>query len=157
MKRIGTVHFDSAKAETKWTVPPGFTHGGDCLEITEGFLEQALETFRKEIFDSLHVAMPGKVVSFDPESGTAVIQPAIRKRDMDGKLVTAPVLNGVPVYLPTAEFAPQAGDQCMVIFADCCIDGWFDTGDAVVPPAARTHDLADGFAIVGFRTRGGSA
>ena len=75
---------------------------------------------------------------------------------MDGRLVTAPVMNGVPVYLPTADFAPQAGDQCMVIFADCCIDGWFDTGSAVVPPAKRTHDLADGFALVGFRTRGGN-
>ena len=75
---------------------------------------------------------------------------------MDGRLVTAPMLSGVPVFLPKADFAPQAGDQCMVIFADCCIDGWFDTGSAVVPPAKRMHDLADGFAIVGFRTRGGN-
>ena len=126
------------------------------MEITEGFLEQALETFRKEIFDSLHVAMPGQVVAYDDSTGTATIQPAVRRRDMDGNVVTAPVLNGVPVFLPTADFVPQAGDQCMVIFADCCIDGWFDTGSAVVPPAKRMHDLADGFAIVGFRTRGGN-
>ena len=126
------------------------------MEITEGFLEQALEAFRKEIFDSLHVAMPGQVVAYDDSTGTATIQPAVRRRDMDGRLVTAPVLNGVPVFLPTVDFTPQAGDQCMVIFADCCIDGWFDTGSAVVPPAKRMHDLADGFAIVGFRTRGGN-
>ena len=126
------------------------------MDITEAFLEQALEAFRKDIFASLHVAIPGQVVSYDMESGTAVIQPAIRKRDIDGKLVTAPVLSGVPVYLPTADFTPGEGDQCMVIFADCCIDGWFDTGNAVVPPSKRSHDLADGFAIVGFRTRGGN-
>ena len=96
------------------------------------------------------------MVSFDSETGTAVIQPAVRRRDLDGNVVTAPVLSGVPVYLPTAEFAPHAGDQCMMIFADCCIDGWFDTGGAVVPPTKRMHDLADGFAIVGFRTRGGN-
>ena len=53
------------------------------------------------------------MVSFDTETQTAVIQPAIRKRDIDGKLVTAPVLSGVPVYLPTADFVPQAGDQCI--------------------------------------------
>jgi hypothetical protein len=126
------------------------------LEITEGFLEQALEAFRKEIFASLHVAMPGRVVAYDAETGTATIQPAVRRRDLDGNVVTAPVLSGVPVYLPTADYAPREGDQCMVIFADCCIDGWFDTGSAVVPPAKRMHDLADGFAIVGFRTRGGN-
>ena len=155
MKRLGQSFLLQHSLKQK-RPSPRFTHAEVFdLEITEGFLEQALEAFRKDIFASLHVAMPGRVVSFDPESGTAVIQPAIRKRDMDGKVVTAPVLTGVPVFLPTADFAPQAGDQCMVIFADCCIDGWFDTGDAVVPPAARTHDLADGFAIVGFRTRGG--
>ena len=126
------------------------------MEITEGFLEQALEAFRKEIFASLHVAMPGRVVAYDAETGTATIQPAVRRRDLDGRLVTAPMLNGVPVFLPTADFVPQTGDQCMVIFADCCIDGWFDTGSAVVPPSKRTHDLADGFALVGFRTRGGN-
>ena len=126
------------------------------MEITEAFLEQALEAFRKEIFASLHVAMPGRIVLFDAETGTATIQPAVRKRDLDGKLVTAPMLIGVPVYLPTADYAPREGDQCMVIFADCCIDGWFDTGNAVVPPSKRTHDLADGFAIVGFKTRGGN-
>ena len=142
--------------ETKWTVPQFHAREVLDLEITEGFLEQTLEAFRKDIFASLHVAMPGKVVSYDAGSGTAVIQPAIRKRDIDGNLVTAPVLSGVPVFLPTAEFMPREGDQCMVIFADCCIDGWFDTGSPVVPPAARTHDLADGFALVGFRTRGGN-
>ena len=157
MKRIGTVLLASAFAETIRTVPPGFTHVEVFgLEITEGFLEQTLEAFRKEIFASLHVAMPGRVVAYDAETGTATIQPAVRRRDMDGRLVTAPMLNGVPVFLPTADFMPQTGDQCMVIFADCCIDGWFDTGSAVVPPAKRMHDLADGFAIVGFRTRGGN-
>ena len=157
MKRIGTVLLASAFAETIRTVPPGFTHVEVVgLEITEGFLEQTLEAFRKEIFASLHVAMPGRVVAYDAETGTATIQPAVRRRDMDGRLVTAPMLNGVPVFLPTADFMPQTGDQCMVIFADCCIDGWFDTGSAVVPPAKRMHDLADGFAIVGFRTRGGN-
>ena len=126
------------------------------MDMTETFLEQALEAFRKDIFASLHVAMPGRVVSYDASTGTATIQPAIRKRDIDGNLVTAPVLSGVPVFLPTEEFTPQTGDQCMVIFADCCIDGWFDTGSPVVPPSRRMHDLADGFALVGFRTRGGN-
>ena len=126
------------------------------MEISEAFLEQTLEAFRKDIFASLHVAMPGRIVSFDSSTGTATIQPAIRKRDIDGKLVTAPILSGVPVFLPTAELVPQAGDQCIVIFADCCIDGWFDTGSPVVPPSKRAHDLADGFALVGFRTRGGN-
>ena len=44
------------------------------MEITEGFLEQALEAFRKEIFTSLHVAMPGIVQAYDAERRTAVVR-----------------------------------------------------------------------------------
>ena len=43
------------------------------MEITEGFLEQALEAFRKEIFGSLHVAMPGRVVAYDAETGKMLV------------------------------------------------------------------------------------
>ena len=121
------------------------------MQITESFLRQALESFRREILSSLHVAMPGIIRSYDASSATAEVQPALRRRTSSGDLVTAPVLSGVPVFLPSADFTPSAGDHCLLIFCDFCIDGWFDTGQPVLPPSPRMHDLSDAFAIVGFR------
>ena len=60
---------------------------------------------------------------------------------------------GVPVFLPSADFVPVPGDHCLLIFCDFCIDGWFDTGQPVLPPSPRMHDLSDAFAIVGFRPK----
>lgn len=119
--------------------------------ITEAFLRDALADLKREIFSSLHVAMPGTLVSFDPTSGTADIQPALRRRTVSGVLMQAPLLTSVPVFLPSSDFAPSPGDPCLLIFADFCIDGFRDTGQPVIPPSPRTHDLSDAFAFVGFR------
>ena len=42
----------------------------------------------------------------------------------------------------------------VVIFADCDIDRWFETGGSEVPGSSRMHSLSDGFAFIGFRARG---
>ena len=123
------------------------------MQITESFLRQALDSLRREILSSLHVAMPGIIRSYDAASATAEVQPALRRRTSAGDLVTAPVLSGVPVYLASADVVPAPGDHCLLIFCDFCIDGWFDTGQPVLPPSPRMHDLSDAFAIVGFRPK----
>ena len=108
-----------------------------------------MQALKQEIFESLHCALPGTVVSFDAETQTAVIQPAVRT----GSDVDLPLLRDVPVFMPVS-FEIQEGDACLVIFADRDIDSWFETGEAEVPPSGRMHSLSDGFAFVGFRTRG---
>ena len=106
------------------------------------------EALRKEIFASLHCALPGTVVSFDAERQTAVIQPAVKLGSM-----MFPLLGDVPVFMPVS-FDVHPGDACLVIFADIDIDAWFDTGVPQEPRSARKHSLSDGFAFVGFKTGG---
>ena len=125
--------------------------------VTESFLRQALEALKQEIRSSLHVAMPGIIQSFDAVSGTASVQPALRRRAVSGDLLTAPILSDIPVFLPSADFTPAAGDPCLLVFADFCIDGFLQTGQPVLPPSPRTHDLSDAFAFAGFRLRGGTS
>ncbi len=108
-----------------------------------------LQALKQEIFESLHCALPGKVVSFDADSQTVVIQPAVRT----GSDVDLPLLLDVPVFMPVP-IEVHEGDACLVIFADRDIDAWFESGEAEVPPSSRMHSLSDGFAFVGFRTRG---
>ena len=96
---------------------------------------------KKEIFSSLHCALPGIVESFDEPSGTACIRLA---------LSGMPVLRDVPVFV-CADVNP--GDLCLVVFADCNADAFLETGETEEPRSGRMHSLSDGFAFVGFRRR----
>ena len=105
-----------------------------------------MQALKQEIFESLHCALPGTVVSFDAETQTAVIRPAVKLRSG----TDMPLLRGIPVFMPVP-FEVQEGAACLVVFADRDIDSWFETGEAEVPPSGRMHSLSDGFAFVGFR------
>ena len=106
------------------------------------------DALKRDFFSSLHCALPGKVLSFDPETRTAEIQPAVKQGSL-----TYPLLSGVPVFMPVP-FDVKPGDACLVVFADIDIDAWMASGEAELPLSTRRHSLSDGFAFVGFRTAG---
>ncbi|HEJ8623023.1 TPA: translation initiation factor IF-2 [Klebsiella michiganensis] len=123
-----------------------------------GALAEVLASERKTLNEQLRVALPGIIQSFDPDTVTAVVQPAIRyiERDNDGNKNTKdyPLLVDVPVIFPrgggcTLTFPVKEGDECLVIFADRCIDFWWQSGGVQEPVDGRMHDLSDAFAIVG--------
>lgn len=127
-------------------------------QTRSGSLAEALTSERKTGNEQLRVAMPGIIQAFDPETVTAVVQPAIRavERGNDGNASTTdyPLLLDVPVVFPrgggcTLTFPVKAGDECLVIFADRCIDFWWQNGGIQEPVDTRMHDLSDAFAIVG--------
>lgn len=65
-----------------------------------------------------------------------------------------PLLVDVPVVMPRAGgyslvFVPKVGDECLVVFADMCIDAWWQSGGVQPQADKRRHDLSDGFAIMG--------
>ena len=109
-----------------------------------------LQALKQEIFESLHCALPGIVESFDPESQTAVIRPAVKSRSEP----ELPLLRDVPVHMPVS-FDVSPGDHCLVVFADSDIDAWFASGEVSEPGSCRMHSLSDGFAFVGFDSGGG--
>ena len=119
---------------------------------------EEIKVLKQDILSSLHCALPGTVVSFDAESQTAVVQPAVKHRPMSSRPtegsgeIPMPLLRDVPVFMPVP-FEINPGDACLVIFADCDIDAWFESGEAKVPASNRSHSLSDGFAFVGFRPR----
>ena len=122
-----------------------------------GALAEVLASERQTINEQLRVALPGIIQSFDLGAVTAVVQPAIRyiERDNDGNKVTQdyPLLVDVPVVFPrgggcTLTFPVKEGDECLVIFADRCIDFWWQSGGIQEPVDGRLH-LSDAFCIVG--------
>ncbi|MBJ3816656.1 translation initiation factor IF-2 [Shimwellia pseudoproteus] len=123
-----------------------------------GSLAEVLTSEKRANYEQLRVAMPGIIQSFDPDTVTAVVQPAIRavSRDNDGNTSTHdyPLLVDVPVVFPrgggcTLTFPVKAGDECLVIFADRCIDFWWQNGGVQEPVDGRMHDLSDAFCIPG--------
>lgn len=127
-------------------------------QTRSGELSEVLKTERGVIQSQLRVALPGIIQSFDPDAVTAVVQPAIRyiEQDNDGRKATRdyPLLVDVPVVFPrgggcTLTFPVKPGDECLVIFADRCIDFWWQSGGVQEPVDSRMHDLSDAFAIVG--------
>lgn len=123
-----------------------------------GALAEVLASERKVLSEQMRVALPGIIQSFDPDTVTAVVQLAIRyiERDNDGNKNTKdyPLLVDVPVVFPrgggcTLTFPVKEGDECLVIFADRCIDFWWQSGGIQEPVDGRMHDLSDAFCIVG--------
>jgi len=112
-----------------------------------GQKERAL---RNDILKSIHVAIPGEVVSYDSTQRTAVIQPVIREWN---STENPPLLLDVPVFFyGNLLFTPTKGDGCLVVCADSCIDSWIQSGGVSTPIVARNHSMSDGFAFVGFRS-----
>ena len=121
------------------------------MEISESFLHTALTSLKRDILTSLRGMMPGRVLTYDASSGLASVQPGLCRKTASGEILPAPVLSGVPVFLPSAGFSPAPGDACLLLFADFCLDAWLATsGEAALPPSPRAHDLSDAIALAGY-------
>lgn len=120
-------------------------------------------TERKEKLDTraaaikTRVCVPGIIQSFDAAAQTVTVQPALREKmciDGDESWVDIPLLVDVPIVVPRAggyalTLPIQQGDECLVVFGDMCIDGWWQSGGVQNQVECRRHDLSDGFAIIG--------
>lgn len=129
-----------------------------ALNSQLGSKEQADAQLAQAIVSAMRVSIPGIIQSFDPDAVTAVVQPAIKGAEQDESgaevSVNLPLLVDVPVVFPrgggcTLTFPVKEGDECLVIFADRCIDFWWQSGGIQEPVDGRMHDLSDAFCIVG--------
>lgn len=119
----------------------------------------------------LRCATPGIVVSFDPDKQTCVVQPAIQELVLKPPPATPQTPNpGTTQNIPVSEtiapiqdvpimmmrvpgwsitFPITEGTECLLIFADMCIDGWWQNGGVNPQYDRRRHDLSDAFALFG--------
>jgi hypothetical protein len=119
----------------------------------------------------LRCAMPGIVMSFDSEKQTCVVQPAIQEMVLLAPpattqnpnpgttqniptSVTIKPLQDVPIMMMrvmgwSMTFPITEGTECLLIFADSCIDGWWQNSGVNPQYDRRRHDLSDAFALFG--------
>lgn len=106
----------------------------------------------------LHTCLPGIIVSFDPATQTAAVQPAVKRIFTERGAVNLPVCVDVPVAFPGGgdfflTFPVKAGDECILLFSERAIDYWHANGGTQLPAEYRLHDLSDGIAQVGLNSQ----
>lgn len=137
----------------------GDTHGEEWFCEIEGENAAACESRDDETADSIHCALPGIIEAFNEAEQTVSVRLAIREkvRDETGSGWTdreIPRLENVPVYFPRAGgwsllFPITPGDECLVVFCDRCIDGWWQSGGVQNQAESRSHDYSDAIALPG--------
>lgn len=132
-------------------------------------LDNSPDSFKavsKAVMSRLRVAMPGIINSFDSVRQTVNVDIAVYDRiqpylpssiptySTQTGDIKIPTLLDVPLCIPRGgNFAltvpVSQGDECLVIFADMCINQWFDNGGYTnVQQVLRRHDLSDAFAVL---------
>lgn len=118
-------------------------------------LENLVSRIIEDTKSDIRVSLPAKITSFDSVKQTVSCIPTIRELvNINGevKYTTLPTLQDVPIIIPRAgnwalTLPIKAGDECIVIFQDLCIDGWWSRGDIQNWNDLRRHDLSDAIAI----------
>jgi len=108
--------------------------------------------------------MPGIVQSFDATDCTAAVQIAIlyQNRDKNNNwqnITPSPVIPKAIVQFPGNKnfiytFPLEAGDEGLLIFADRCVDSWWQSGGVQPQLDIRQHDLTDAIFIPGIKSKG---
>ena len=110
------------------------------------------------------VSMPGIVQSFDATDCTAAVQIAIlyQNRDKNNNwqnITPSPVIPKAIVQFPGNKnfiytFPLAAGDEGLLVFADRCVDSWWQSGGVQPQLDIRQHDLTDAIFIPGIKSKG---
>ena len=115
---------------------------------------QRVQDLIDESIRGIHTAMPGTIVSYDPSTGLASVQPALKYRKPDGETMDYPRIPGVPVLLSQSfhqraaiGLPIHAGDGCLLIASEQSTDYWLygQETDTDLP-----FDLTDSICIPGL-------
>lgn len=126
---------------------------------SEGRAKQSkliLDAFR-EAMKGVCTSLPGHVLTFDPLTQLAQVQPGVSRVDINGAEFTIPPIIEVPVYFPGGDYCVeyQIDPLCEgdILFSQRCIDGWIQSGGVAANPIGRFHNLQDAMFLPGFRSR----
>lgn len=121
---------------------------------------QLFEKFATNFSIFLNCVKIGEIISFDKNDQTCSVRVLHKQTNQYNpyvnQLIEYPVLEKVPCIVlgggGTYITHPiSTGDQCVLLFSDYMIDGWWSSGEARPSDFPRKHDLSDAIAIVGLK------
>jgi hypothetical protein len=103
----------------------------------------------------VNTALPGRIESYNANTGKAEVQPLLKERYADGDVITLPRIPNVPLVFPRTQAASismpvAAGDGVLLLFCQRSLDKWLSTGGIKEPDDIRMHSLSDCIAIPGL-------
>ena len=122
-------------------------------------LDDALATLKRDVLKNINCVKIGTIQKFDSTKKTVEVQIVFKRVLPDETTRSMPILVDCPVFTlqgggGALTFPIEAGDECVVLFADRNIDAWFANGGQAAPFDGRLHDLSDGIALVGLNYEG---
>lgn len=123
-----------------------------------GGFEEAVRTALDSFRSSTWSAMPAIITRVDLERMVVNAQVSIRDWHFDAlgplPFVEIPELLDLPIVFPRGggvalTFPVKPGDETLVVFANRCIDAWWQMGGVQNPIELRPNELSDGFAFMG--------
>lgn len=113
----------------------------------------------------INIAIPAKIVSYDPQTVRATVKPSIPKRLSNGETLQAPQIVNVPVCFPMADVGGavaqitlpmKASDGVLLVFSHRSLENWL-SGAEQAPDDPRMFDLSDAFAMPSVNAKSPSA
>jgi hypothetical protein len=103
----------------------------------------------------VNTALPGRIESYNANTGKAEVQPLLKERYADGDVITLPRIPNVPLVFPRTQAASismpvAAGDGVLLLFCQRSLDKWLSLGGIKEPDDIRMHSLSDCIAIPGL-------
>ena len=146
----------------KVTVPKIMTKGsGDIVSKLNNLIDSNIA--------QIHTTTIGVIQSFNPETQTVVVQPAIKKvitnEDQTTIIYTSanqPLLTNVPVVFPGGgdwfmTFPIKEGDECLIFSMERSIGNWMESGGVQDPSNyKRKLSFKDAVVMVGLNSKASS-
>lgn len=121
----------------------------------EGSLAATLRFAFNQMVKSLHTAMPGEIVSYDPATRRATVFGLLDVVDVDNVRHPRPTISDVPVVFPSGGghqliFPLAAGDPVLLVYSMRGIGNWKVSGGRSEPDPGEFYNEDDVIAIPGF-------
>lgn len=119
---------------------------------------QTLRRTFNEMMKDVGTSIPGHFITFDSATQLAQIQIGIQRIDLNGNTFEPSPLIECPVaFLGGSEYFIEhqidAGDECLIVFSQRCIDDWVNSGGVANNPIMRFHDFSDAAILPGLRSQ----
>lgn len=126
----------------------------DLVDSMGNFVNRIVD---EKLKNEVRTAIPGHILSFDPDAQMAQVQIGIKRLTIAGESIDPPPIIRCPVYVYGAtggaiEVEIASGDECLVQFSMRCIDGWRNQGGVAPLVSTERFRESDAFALVGIRS-----
>ena len=132
----------------------------DASPNKDGASLKEVVDYRIDLYkERLNVAIPAKIIKFNPETQLAKVKPVLYEAYKDGVNQPFADINNVPVIFPSSgnhslTFPVKEGDECLLIFSQRNFDTWFTSSRSPsLASTQRYHDYNDAIAILGLKSK----